>query len=108
MMAQLGRIESEFKRLSFDHDMNKVEIYDYFPINDDNSLREFLSNADGSFNEKRRQFEFMLYNAATKQKSQQKQFGEALKNLLFTRSYVSSHRWPNSRYKLIALIIKRI
>ena len=97
MMEQLNRMEKELQRLAFDIDMNRPDITDFFPIKDNGSIREFLSNEDGNFKERRKQFEFLLYDVSSKQKTHQKQFGEALKKLLFTRDYVSSHRWPNAR-----------
>ena len=97
IMNQLTRIEEELKRMSFDIDMNRVEIYEYFPVPNNEVLEAFLSNTDGTFPEKRSQFEFLLYNTASKHKGHQRQFGEAMKNLLFTRAYVSTHRWPNNR-----------
>ena len=85
------------KRISFEADMNRVEIYDHFPLKDSQALSQFMSNDDGTFKEKRTQFEFMLYNAATKHRSHQRQFGESLKTILFSREYVSTHRWPSTR-----------
>ena len=97
ILDQLGRIETELKRVAFEVDMNRTEIYEFFPLQNNKRLHEFLSVSHGNFKEKRHQFEYMLYNAATKHRSHQTQFGEALKNLLFTREYVCIHRWPNAR-----------
>ena len=97
MMAQLERIEKQLNRLAFSIDMETVDIYSYFPAKDNDTLMQFMSNEDGKFDEKRKQFEYMLYTCITNQKTMKKPFGDALKNLIFSRNYVSTHRWPSAR-----------
>ena len=100
MMLQLDRMEKQLNRLAFNIDMETVDIYSYFPAKNNDMLMQSMSNEDGQFDEKRKQFEYMLYTCITTQKTQKQPFGDALKNLIFSRNYVSTHRWPSARYKL--------
>ena len=96
IMEQLSRMEKNMERLAFNIDMDTVDISLYFPIKDNEMIHNFMSDVDGTFNEKRRQFEFLMYSTVTNQKSMKRAFGESLKSTLFTREYVATHRWPTA------------
>ena len=90
-------MQNQMTRLAFNIDMDTVDIYIYFPAKDNTMIHNFLSDEDGNFHAKRKQFEYMLYTCITSQKSQKRPFGEALKNTIFSRQYVSTHRWPSAK-----------
>ena len=71
-----------------------------FPIDDDASMDKFLSENEG-LEKRKRGFENLLYNLTSDQNSDKRQFGESMKNLLFTRNYIHTHRWPHAWYETI-------
>ena len=96
-MSQLNRIEANLDRLAFNIDMNTIDISKYFPLKSNADLMEFLSDEEGTFEAKKKQFKYMLYTCVTNQKTQKRQFGEALKTTVFSRNYVTTHRWPTPK-----------
>lgn len=71
--------------------MRTINIYDYFPIQDDAGMKKFLQK-DSDFEERKQQFFSVLIPTIT---SEKKKFGHSLISGVFSLSYIMGHRWPN-------------
>ena len=99
MMAMIEEMQATILRLSCQADMRKsINIDDFFPIKQDSDLRRFLDKTDGQFNLRRDEFEAMLYLNVTRNVKSKRPFESYLLASVFSRDYISSHRWPNPRY----------
>ena len=96
IMDQLTRMESQMERLAFNIDMTSIDISGYFPIRNNEMIYAFLSNEDGTLEEKKKLFEYMMYTSVTTLKTMKRAFGESLKTTLFSREYIATHRWPSA------------
>lgn len=76
----------------------KVDINQYFPINDDAGVAKFLDKSDGLFPQKREEFENMLFCHVTKNIKLKRSFEANFLAIVFSRDFISSHRWPGPRY----------
>ena len=54
IMDQLTRMESQMERLAFNIDMTSIDISGYFPIRNNEMIYAFLSNEDGTLEEKKK------------------------------------------------------
>ena len=81
----------------------KININDYFPINDDAGVARFLDKSDGMFAEKRDEFENLLFCHVTKNVKLKRSFEANFLSIVFTRDFISSHRWPGPRYYFFPL-----
>ena len=90
-------MEDKIDRVLFSSVSELEDVSNIFPIDNDASMDRFLSQNDG-FEKRKRGFENMLFNLTSDQPSDKRQFGEAMKNLLFTRNYIHTHRWPHAWY----------
>ena len=91
----LSRIEDKLDKVLFSSFTEFEDVSPMFPIEDDASMEKFLSQNEG-LEKRKRGFENLLYNLTSDQLTDKRQFGEALKNLLFSRNYIHTHRWPHS------------
>lgn len=99
MLTMLEDLQANVHRLSCRLDMRKkVKIDEFFPIKHDSDLQRFLDKTDGQFDMRREEFEDMLYLNATKNLKSKRPFETYLLAAVFSRDYISSHRWPNPRY----------
>ena len=97
-MDYLEEIRATMVRLASKSDMEKkINIDDYFPIQNDNDLERFLDKTDGLFPEKRKEFENLLYCQVTKNLKLKRPFEASLLGNIFSRDFISSHRWPGPR-----------
>lgn len=78
----------------------KINIDNYFPIHDDRGVAKFLDKSDGLFNEKREELEHLLFCHVTKNIKLKRSFEANFLSIVFTREFISSHRWPGPRYIL--------
>ena len=103
---QVGDLTDMFKELRDDlklvvqrSTLDKMNINSYFPISNDDSLAEFMSDSDGLFKRRCLQFEEMLLSvcrAPGKGKLTTlaiRNFNDQLLTALFTREYCRDHRW---------------
>lgn len=104
MMSMLEDMQDTIMRISCNADMKKkVQIADYFPIKSDSDVERFLEKSDGLFPEKRDGFESLVYCNVTKNLKLKRPFEATLLSTVFSRDFISSHRWPVPRYSLLDL-----
>lgn len=71
--------------------MKSVNIFDYFPLVDQESLDRFLRK-DAELDERKRMFyQILIPCCATDDK---KKFASAVLNAVFSHEYWMNHRWP--------------
>lgn len=101
MMAIVENHQADLLRVTSRLDMQtEVKMDDFFPIQSDSDMQRFLDKGDGQFHLKRESLENMLYCNLTKSLKLKRPFEAALLSTLFSRDYISSHRWPGPRYDL--------
>lgn len=99
MMLIIQDLQASVLRLSSRLDMEKkIDISDYFPVHHDSNLKTFLDKSDGRFHIRRDEFENFLYCNVTKTLKLKRPFEANLLSTLFSRDFISSHRWPGPRY----------
>lgn len=104
MMSMMKEMQQIMQRVSSQFDMRKkVDINEFFPIKSLPHLDQFLNKLDGQFHQRREEFENLLYCNVTKTIKLKRPFEAALLSSLFTREFLSSHKWP--RYLVLALSI---
>lgn len=98
MLDMIEGLQTSLTNLTSHLAMNKkVEIDKYFPIHDDAGVARFLDKSDGLFQEKRKEFENMLFCHVTKSIKLKRSFEANILAIVFSRDFISSHRWPGSR-----------
>ena len=98
ILNALEDIQATLLRVTTQIDMRrKIRIDEFFPINTDSQLRNFLNKSDGQFNLRREEFENMLYLNVTKNIKLKRPFESNLLSAVFSRDFISSHRWPGPR-----------
>ena len=70
--------------------MRTVNIYDFFPIPNDEVLGKYLLR-DRDYEERKEQLSTILFNVITPKK---KNFGKAVIDAIFDPEYIRTHRWP--------------
>lgn len=75
----------------------EIDIKDYFPIDNDAGVAKFLDKNDGLFPKKRQEFENMLFSHVTRNLKLKRSFEANLLAVIFSREFISSHRWPGPR-----------
>lgn len=70
--------------------MKSINIYDFFPIQDDATLEKFLKQ-DAEYEDRKNQFSDVILHA--NMDTPQKFIGSVVP-LVFEQKYVASHRWP--------------
>ena len=94
----LQDLQKTVLRLASNADMeSKINIDNYLPIKTDADLDRFLDKKDGLFAEKRKEFENFLYCQVTRNLKLKRPFEATLLGTLFSRDFISSHRWPGPR-----------
>ena len=73
------------------------DITPYFPVQNQQQLINFMSNADMKFSQRKMAFEEMLTDAL-KMEPDPNAFTDTLFSILFTKEYSKNHRWPNAKY----------
>lgn len=78
--------------------MKVVKIDKYFPVKCNKLVEEFLSNSDGCFEERSNAFAALLSTVADPTGKDMRAFSKALKELLFDREYMTTHKWALTKY----------
>ena len=99
ILSILEDLQATMVRLACKVDLNKnkINMDRYFPVKDDSCLERFLDKSDGMFDEKRNAFENMIYCNVTKNLKLKRPFEASILATLFSRDFISSHRWPGPR-----------
>lgn len=71
--------------------MKSVNIFDFFPLKDQESLERYLKK-DDDYEERKRQFYQILIPC--QDASDKKKFASAVLLAVFSHEYWMSHRWP--------------
>ena len=100
MINILEDIRGSLQRVTCNIDMRKeVQIEEYFPIKSLATLKKFLDKSDGNYQIRRDEFEDQLYNTVTNTLKLKRPFESSLLATVFSREFMSSHKWPGPRYK---------
>lgn len=75
---------------SFLEQMKSVNVFEYFPIKNDDMLTKFMKK-DDDFDDRMEQLHSILLPTVTETQSR---FGTAVLNSVFHLDYIVSHRWP--------------
>lgn len=73
--------------------MRTVNIYEFFPIKDDETMDRYLAK-DTDYESRKEQLSTVLLNTIHKSK---KKFGSAVIRNIFSPEYIATHRWPTIR-----------
>lgn len=99
MIGLLEDVQISLNRLTSNLVMKKkIDITKYFPINNDADVAKFLDKSDGLFPEKRDEFEHLLFCHVTKNSKLKRFFEANFLCVVFSRDFITSHRWPGPRY----------
>lgn len=95
-------IQKDLRKFTFHMRMDTVDISDFFPVNDDETLEKFLDKDHPDWQLRKRGFYHLLYNTLS---TNPKKFAAALLHTVFTRNFISKHKWPGQGYEFIPLYI---
>lgn len=95
IMDMLKEIKGDMRQFTFHMRMDSVDVSEYFPLRDAGSLNEFFDRKHEEWPLRRRGFYHLLFTTVTTSK---RKFGTGLLHTLFTRDFVSNHRWPVPGY----------
>ena len=87
-------MESMIEKIGFHILMDTESIDAMFPIENNDTIEEFMSNRDGRFSKRKRELEKLIFSVWTPNMTR-RQFSDGLINALFSRSYIATHRWPH-------------
>lgn len=108
MMTMITNLQETVLRLASQLDMRKqINIDEFFPIQSLNSLKLFLNKSDGQFHVRREEFENFLYCFVTRNLKSKRPFESSLLAVVFSRDFITGHKWPALRYICFMLIKAR-
>lgn len=70
--------------------MRTVNIYDFFPISDDDTLERYLKR-DHEYEDRKNQLSHLLLKCIP---DDPKKFPAAMLSCIFDNKYMETHRWP--------------
>ena len=73
--------------------MDPLDKSQYFPIPDEATMKKFL-NQDEHLEERKRNFEGLLFSIVSDEALTARQFSDALVSTIFSREYLRDFRWP--------------
>ena len=91
--TRLDAISNQLQILVTERSMDGVQIEDYLPFPDNDTITKFLSNSDGNFAKRKFELDQMLHTAILTNRNV-KHFADAICKTLFTRNYIATHKWP--------------
>lgn len=101
ILERLENIESTLLNLSSQLVMKKnYHVEKLLPFKQDSDMDSFLNKTDGQFQMRRDEFEDLLFCNVTKDLKLKRSFEASLLAFIFSREYISSHRWPGPRYSV--------
>lgn len=95
IMSMLNEIKKDIQQFSFHMRMDSIDVSDFFPLKNDDDLKRFMDKNHEEWPLRRRGFYHLLFTTVTKN---QKRFGTAMLHTLFSRQFISNHRWPLPGY----------
>lgn len=98
MLSILEGIQETLQRVACQMDMRKkVDLDEFFPFKELSDVKKFLNKSDGQFHLRREEFENFLYCTVTNTLKLKRPFESTLLASLFSRDFMSSHKWPGPR-----------
>ena len=91
VLDMLKEIKDDMRQYNFHMKMDTADVGKYFPLDCDKDLQEFMDRSNNGWQSRMKGFHHLLFTTITKNK---RRFGAALLHALFTRNFISSHRWP--------------
>ena len=88
-------LDKKVDHISYSMHVDFPETGKFFPLDNGDSLEFFLSNDDGMYNQRRREFEMYL-SQCIPSKPNPKTFGNIIMNALFTVNFLAHNRWPHA------------
>lgn len=99
ILSLLEDVQTTLLRVTCVLDMRKkINLDHFFPVKSLQDLLTFMNKSDGQFDYRREEFENMLYCNVTKNLKLKRPFESYLLATLFSRDFISSHKWPCPRY----------
>ena len=87
-------MEAMINKIGFHVIMETESIDHLFPINSLATIDVFMSNNDGRFGKRKRELEKLIFSVWSPN-ILKRQFSDNLINVLFTRLFIATHRWPH-------------
>lgn len=91
ILSTLQDVKTDLKQFCFHTKMDTNDISDFFPLKNEHSLNSFMNKNHPDWNARRHGFYHLLFTALTKKK---RKFAKALLHTIFSRQFISTHRWP--------------
>ena len=91
VMVMLKEIKTDMRQFTFHMRMDTCDLGSFFPLKNDTDLQSFMDRTHPDWPLRMRGFYHLLFTTVTKTK---RRFGGALLHTLFSRDFVSTHRWP--------------
>lgn len=95
IISMMMEIKDDMKQFSFHMRMDSIDISEFFPLKSDDDLKRFMDKSHEEWPLRRRGFYHLLYTTVSKNP---KKFAAALLHTLFSREFISNHRWPHPGY----------
>ena len=74
--------------------MKTVNIYDFFPVADDETMNRYLKK-DSEYEDRKNQLAHLLIKCVP---DEAKKFPAAMLNCVFDPEYIATHRWPTIKW----------
>ena len=97
ILESCSRMEAMIQKINFHVVMETESIDNFFPIDSNTTIETFMSNNDGRFAQRNRELEKLIFSVWSPNISK-RNFSDNLINVLFTHSYIATHRWPHIGY----------
>ena len=92
ILSTTVNIKNDMSRFMYHIHMDTEDVSKFFPIDSDATLAAFMNRSDNKWDGRKKGFYHLLFNAVTVKKNR---LACALLHLLFTRTFISEHSWPN-------------
>lgn len=91
IIDMLKEIKEDMRQYNFHLKMETADVGKFFPLSCDEDLQDFMDRKHPEWPKRMKGFYHLLFTTVTKNK---RRFGGALLHALFTRDFISCHRWP--------------
>ena len=101
IISMLKEIKEDMSKYNYHMKMDSTDISDFFPLKSEGDIKKFMDKSHDEWPLRRRGFYHLLFTTVTKNK---KKFATALLHTVFTRDFISNHRWPQPGYNWLPKI----
>ena len=91
ILSMLLEVKEDMQQYTYHMKMDTSDVSEFFPLKDECSIKQFMDRNHTDWDTRKHGFYHLLYTTITKKKTQ---FARALLHTVFTRSFISAHRWP--------------